>query len=247
MTEWILPFEQSWNYAHADASKDVAHGVVYEIANIIAILQLPLVSMLVPWRSIWPLHLPIGVQLLLAIIIADFSLTMIHYLSHRINWLWRLHSVHHGVHRLYSFNGWCGTLHRCLILPAQHRLDVACRSKWPFCLPRNFRKLWYSTPTSTTRSGPFKNLAVGPVHRFHHVNWAGQGDVNFGLFLTCWDRLLGTLTLSAERAPRAGDIGIQDSPGFPQHYLTQLVLPFAIYRADTASEQPAGPISAQQT
>ena len=25
-----------------------------------------------------------------------------------------------------------------------------------------------------------KLLAIGPVHRLHHVNWAGEGDVNFG-------------------------------------------------------------------
>jgi hypothetical protein len=44
VTEWILPFEQLWNYAHADSGKDVAHGVVYEIANITAILLLPLIT-----------------------------------------------------------------------------------------------------------------------------------------------------------------------------------------------------------
>jgi sterol desaturase/sphingolipid hydroxylase (fatty acid hydroxylase superfamily) len=245
VTEWILPFEQSWNYAHADSSKDVAHGVVYEIANIIAILQLPLVSMLVPWRSIWPLHLPIGVQLLLAIIIADFSLTMIHYLSHRINWLWRLHSVHHGVHRLYSFNGLVrhplhqlldlavGTLPLVLIgLPIEVAVLLA------FAI--SVQLLVQHSNINYTLGPVQKFLAVGPVHRLHHVNWTGQRDVNFGLFFTCWDRFLGTLKLNAERAPRAGDIGIQDSPGFPQHYLTQLVLPFAIYRADIAPEQPAG-------
>ena len=78
VTECIL-LEQSWNYAHSDVGKDVAHGVVYEIANINAIMMLPLVTMFVPWRGIWPSTLPLGVQLLLAIIIADFSMTIIHY------------------------------------------------------------------------------------------------------------------------------------------------------------------------
>jgi sterol desaturase/sphingolipid hydroxylase (fatty acid hydroxylase superfamily) len=88
--------------------------------------------------------------------------------------------------------------------------------------------------------GPFqKFLAVGPVHRLHHVNWGGQGDVNFGLFFTCWDRLLGTLRLDSDRAPRAGDIGIQDQAHFPQDYMTQLVLPFANYRAANTVEQRA--------
>ena len=234
VTEWILPFEQSWNHAHADSSKDVAHSVVYEIANITAILLLPLITIWVPWRSIWPLHLPIGVQLLLAIIIADFSLTMIHYLSHRINWLWKLHSVHHGVHRLYSFNGLVrhplhqlldlvvGTMPLVLIgLP----IEVAVLLAFAISV-----QLLVQHSNIDYALGPLqKFLAVGSVHRLHHVNWAGQGDVNFGLFFTCWDRFLGTLKLSAERAPRVGDIGIHNYTRYPQHYLTQLVLPFTIH------------------
>jgi sterol desaturase/sphingolipid hydroxylase (fatty acid hydroxylase superfamily) len=244
LTERILPFEKSWNKAHADSGKDVAHGVIYEIANTTAIILLPFATMLVPWRSIWPSTLPIGVQLLLAIIIADFNMTMIHYWSHRVSWLWRLHSVHHGVHRLYSFNG-------LVRHPLHQMLDLAVGT-FPLVLiglPMEVAVLLafaISVQLLVQHSnidyslGPFqKFLAVGPVHRLHHVNWAGQGDVNFGLFLTCWDRLLGTLKLSSERAPSAGDIGIQDHPHFPQNYMTQLVLPFTNYSADSTVEQPA--------
>ena len=39
------------------------------------------------------------------------------------------------------------------------------------------------------------------------------------------------LKLASERAPSAGDIGIQDHPCFPQHYMTQLMLPFTNYQA----------------
>ena len=75
--------------------------------------------------------------------------------------------------------------------------------------------------------GPLKKfLAIGPVHRLHHVNWTGQGDVNFGLFFTAWDILLGTLRLNSEREPSVGDIGIQNHRDFPQNYMTQLALPF---------------------
>ena len=65
--------------------------------------------------------------------------------------------------------------------------------------------------------------------------------MNFGLFFTWWDRLLGTLKLDAARNPSAGDIGIQDHGEFPQHYMTQLVLPFT-----GTIEQPQ-PIDARST
>lgn len=252
LMEWILPYEQAWNNAHADSGKDVAHGVIYEITNITAILLLPLVTIIIPWGRTWPSTLPIGVQLLLAIIIADFSMTTIHFASHRVSWLWRLHAIHHGVHRLYSFNGLVRhPLHQMLdlgfgtlpLVLAGLPVQVAILLSFAISL-----QLLVQHSNIDYELGPFqKYLAVGPVHRLHHVNWAGQGDVNFGLFFTLWDNLLGTLKLGSERPPSAGDIGVQDCHGFPQHYMTQLVLPFTNYQADGMIEQRVQPVSAQKT
>jgi sterol desaturase/sphingolipid hydroxylase (fatty acid hydroxylase superfamily) len=244
LTEWILPYEPSWNHAHADSSKDVAHGVIYEIANISAILLLPLITLLVPWRSLWPSTLPIGVQLLLAIIIADFSMTMIHYWSHRVSWLWRLHAVHHGVHRLYSFNGLVRhPLHQLLDLAVGTMPLVLAGLPVELAVLLAFAisvQLLVQHSNVEFELGPFQRfLAVGAVHRLHHVNWAGQGDVNFGLFFTLWDSLLATLKLDSERVPSTGDIGIQNQPHYPQHYMTQLVLPFTNYHAVSTVEQRA--------
>lgn len=231
LMEWVLPYEQAWNHSHADAGKDFAHGVIYEVANIAAIFLLPLVTLFVPWQSIWPSSLPIGVQLLVAIAIADFNMTMIHYWSHRLSWLWRLHAIHHGVHRLYSFNGLVRhPLHQMLDLLAGTfplvlaGLPVSVAVLLAFAISI---QLLVQHSNVNYELGPLQRfLAVGPIHRLHHVNWSGEGDVNFGLFFTFWDSLLGTLRLSSERSPSAGDIGIQNGPQIPQRYVTQLVLPF---------------------
>jgi sterol desaturase/sphingolipid hydroxylase (fatty acid hydroxylase superfamily) len=246
LSEYALPFEVSWNNANGDSKKDVTHGVIYEVANIVAILLLPVIDILIPWRSFWPSTLPIAAQLLLAILIVDFSLTMIHYWSHRVQWLWRFHAIHHGVHRLYSFNGLVrhplhqvldltvGTLPLLLIgLP----VEVAVLLAFAISV-----QLLVQHSNIDYELGPLQNfLAIGPVHRLHHVNWEGQGDVNFGLFFTWWDRWLGTLKLDAARNPSVGDIGIQDHGEFPQDYMTQLVLPFT-----GTLEQPQ-PIEARST
>jgi sterol desaturase/sphingolipid hydroxylase (fatty acid hydroxylase superfamily) len=231
LSEYALPYEESWNHANGDSRKDVTHGLIYEVANITAIMLLPVINMFIPWRSVWPSTLPIGAQLLLAIVIADFSMTMIHYWSHRVRWLWRFHAIHHGVHRLYSFNGLVRhPLHQLLDLAAGTLplllvglpVEVAILLAFAISL-----QLLVQHSNIDYELGPFqKFLAVGPVHRLHHVNWAEHGDVNFGLFFTCWDRLLGTLKLDAVRTPSAGDIGIQNQAQFPQDYMTQLVLPF---------------------
>ena len=49
--------------------------------------------------------------------------------------------------------------------------------------------------------------------------------MNFGLFTTLWDHLLGTFALRA-RPPRDGDLGIDGRPNYPQTYLAQLRAPF---------------------
>ena len=56
--------------------------------------------------------------------------------------------------------------------------------------------------------------------------------VNFGLFFTFWDRLLGTLRFENERAPRLGDIGLQNGLDVPQRYVQQLMQPFKNYRTE---------------
>jgi sterol desaturase/sphingolipid hydroxylase (fatty acid hydroxylase superfamily) len=241
LAERVLPYEQAWNRSHADVGKDAAHGVLYELNNLIALLLLPVITLFNPWRGIWPSSLPIGVQLLLAIVVADVCLTIIHYLSHRVSWLWRLHAIHHGVHRLYGFNGLVRhPLHQTLDLAAGTLplvlagmpVDVAVLLAFAISV-----QLLVQHSNVDVTLGPLQQLlAVGPVHRLHHVNWAGEGDVNFGLFFTFWDRLLGTWRLYSERAPAEGDIGIQDRPHFPQRYVQQVVLPF-MGDNDAASKQ----------
>jgi sterol desaturase/sphingolipid hydroxylase (fatty acid hydroxylase superfamily) len=51
--------------------------------------------------------------------------------------------------------------------------------------------------------------------------------VNFGLFLTVWDHLLGTFHYEKLPAPlRSEDVGIGNEPDYPQGYLAQLMKPF---------------------
>src|SRR5262245_43810636 len=43
--ELVLPYEEDWNRAHDDIGKDVAHGVVYELGNLITLGLLFLISL----------------------------------------------------------------------------------------------------------------------------------------------------------------------------------------------------------
>jgi fatty-acid desaturase/sterol desaturase/sphingolipid hydroxylase (fatty acid hydroxylase superfamily) len=233
LAEHILPYEAEWNRSHGDIRKDVTHSLVYELSGLAGLLWLQLVAWAVPWQGIWPREWPRGLQLLAAIVVTDIAVTLLHYASHHVAWLWKLHCVHHGVHRLYGFNG-------MVRHPLHQQLDLAVGVLplvllgMPFALTVVLG-LAMSVQLILQHSnvdycvGPFRYvLAIGPSHRLHHVSWKGEGDVNFGLFFTAWDRLLGTFRVSSQRAPAAGDIGLQDESCFPQRYWAQLALPFAL-------------------
>jgi sterol desaturase/sphingolipid hydroxylase (fatty acid hydroxylase superfamily) len=229
--ERVLPYEEEWNRAHDDVAKDIAHGIVYEAGNLITLGLLLLVSLALPKGSFWPQSLPFLAQFLLALLFADCIMTLIHYLSHRLEWLWKFHAVHHGVHRLYGFNGFVRhPLHQALDVAFGTLPLVLAGLPVPLAAALGVAiaiQLILQHSNVDYRLGPFqKLLSIGPVHRLHHVNWPGVSDVNFGLFLTLWDRLLGTFKLNSDRLPRATDIGIQDCPNFPQIYARQLRVPF---------------------
>ena len=76
-------------------------------------------------------------------------------------------------------------------------------------------------------TGPLRRvLAINAVHRFHHLNTAEEGDVNFGLFTTLTDRLLGTAYFDSERTIGTKDLGIASTPNYPADYWQQLMQPF---------------------
>jgi sterol desaturase/sphingolipid hydroxylase (fatty acid hydroxylase superfamily) len=229
--ERVLPYEEEWNESHDDVGKDIAHGLVYEAGNLITLGLLLLISLKLPQIELWPTSLPFVAQFLLAALFADCIMTLIHYWSHRLGWLWKFHAIHHGVHRLYGFNGFVRhPLHQALDIAFGTLPLVVLGLPVPVAAALGIAiaiQLILQHSNVDYELGPFqKLLSIGPVHRLHHVNWPGVGDVNFGLFLTVWDRMLGSFRLSADRLPGAADIGIQDCPHFPQDYARQLKIPF---------------------
>ena len=144
-------------------------------------------------RPQWPLW----AQLLMAFVISDFAFMMMHYLSHRYAPLWRLHAVHHGVGRLYGLNGVMRhPLHQVIDMIIGSAPLVIMGMPIPVAVLLGFVisvTLIVQHSNVDARLGPLqKHLSIGRIHHLHHVNWGTEGDCNFGLFLTIWDRLLGT-------------------------------------------------------
>ena len=230
MAEWWLPYEPRWNRAQDDRLRDVLHALVNESLSALGLLALPALAGLLSLGSLWPSSWPLWLQVLLAIVIADCGITLAHYFSHRWHWLWRLHAVHHSVQRLYGFNG--------LMKHPLHQAIEASAGLLPLLLlgiPQSVAtllafaiaiQLLLQHSNVDMRLGPLRWIfAWAPVHRFHHMKYGRAGDVNFGLFFTLWDWLLGTVFYTDKHRMGCGDLGIGSRPDFPVDYLGQLLDP----------------------
>jgi len=230
--ERIAPFFENWNDhdAHGDNTSNFLHIIVYEYQATVGVLLIPVICWLFPFQGIWPTQWPMWGQVLIAFIGADIAFMMMHYLSHRYAPLWRLHAVHHGVGRLYGMNGVLRhPLHQIIDMIVGNAPLVIMGMPVPVAVVLGFlisMTLIVQHSNVDARLGPLqKHLSIGRIHHLHHVNWGTEGDCNFGLLLTVWDRLLGTFQETPSRPITAADLGVDELPNFPKSYWDQLFLP----------------------
>lgn len=231
LVEHVIPYRPQWNQSQGDAARDVVHALVNESLNVASVAVLPLVATVATLSQAWPGHWPFAAQVFVALLVLDLGVTLAHIASHHVGWLWRFHAVHHSVKRLYGFNGLMKhPLHQLVELAAGVTplllvgLPLAVAEALAFCVAV---QLLLQHSNADYATGPFgKVLALNTAHRFHHLKWAGVGDVNFGLVTLLWDRLFGTYKSDPQRHFSSDDLGIAKLPNFPARYVGQLAAPF---------------------
>ena len=177
---------------------------------------------------------PVWVELALSIMVLDLIAQYgVHYLLHKVPWMWRLHMVHHSDKNVDVTTG---TRH--------HPFDFVLREVFALIavvimgMPVSFY-LFYrilsvlftywthaniALPLSVDRALSYLIVTPG-VHKFHHHRSMPWTDKNFGNILSVWDRLFGTfvygdrkeIIFGVDRADHLND----------QSFLTQLGLPFS--------------------
>lgn len=244
VAEQVAPYRADWNRSRGDTPRDVAHAVVNELLQLGSLFLLPALVAVLSIDGLWPTRAPFWVQVLGSVVVVDAGITVAHWWSHRWKPLWRLHSVHHSVERFYGFNG--------LMKHPLHQLFETMVATTPLVLlglPTDVatavvvlvavQLLVQHSNVDYSTGGLHRFLAVNRVHRFHHLRWPGVGDVNFGLFLTVWDRLLGTYVNDPAAKFDSSVLGIAAEPDYPVGYVAQLTHPFRAYNpqpADVPSE-----------
>jgi sterol desaturase/sphingolipid hydroxylase (fatty acid hydroxylase superfamily) len=144
---------------------------------------------------------PLWVKLLLAIIVLDFtSQYLVHYMLHKVRWMWRLHITHHTDKHVDVTTG---TRH--------HPLDFFIRETMALLvvvitgMPVAFYLLYRMITIPFTYFN-HANISLPPkldkflsyfivsptMHKFHHHHQLPWTDSNYGNVLSIWDRIFGT-------------------------------------------------------
>lgn len=156
--------------------------------------------------------LPAWLEIALAVILLDLLLYGQHVLFHRVQWLWRVHRVHHAdrdfdVTTGLRFHPIEILLSMAIKVAAVMLLGATALAVLIFEILLNASAMWshsnFRLPSGVDR--PLRSLLVTPdMHRTHHSVVPRETHSNFGFNLACWDRLFGTY----REGPEAGHEGM---------------------------------------
>lgn len=183
------------------------------------LLRLPERLTAAPHGLLSPLDWPLPLLIVIGLLAADLACYLYHRLSHRVRWLWLLHSVHHTDPHLDASTAlrfhpmdmafyvavitgtllalgiplWAAGV-RALVLNPQFMMQHA-NVRFPLWVER----------------GPAWLFVTPAIHRIHHSADRPGIDANFGQMFSFWDRLFGTYRAPAGDAPpRIGVTGHDD-------------------------------------
>lgn len=179
------------------------------------------------------IDLPIWAELLIAVAALDFSAQyVVHYLLHKIPFMWRFHMIHHSDTTVdatsatrhhpgdYAFREVFALIIIVLLgVPVAYYLFYRMATVFftyfthaNFYMPKTIDKI-------------ISFVFVTPnMHKFHHHHQLPWTDTNFGNIFSFWDRIFGTLTYDD---PKKVEFGLDLLDGSKdQDILYQLKVPF---------------------
>lgn len=156
------------------------------------------------WGLLGMVHLPATIELIIAVVLMDYSLYLWHMLNHRVAFLWRFHLVHHVDRDLDASTALRFHFGEIALSVPWRALQVAiigvgpgALSSWQALLLVSilFHHSNVRLPIAWERQ--LVRLIVTPrMHGIHHSAVQAETDSNWSSGLSVWDRLHGTLQLN---------------------------------------------------
>lgn len=179
-------------------------------------------------------NFPIWLELIIAVLLLDlFAQYTVHYLLHKVKWMWRLHMIHHSDTKVDVTTG---TRHHPgdYIMREIFALFAIIVTGAPIAFYFFYRIVTvffaYTTHANVTvphwLDKPLSLVFITPnMHKFHHHHELPWTDTNYGNIFSFWDRIFGTLVYDDPRKVRYGLDILDDSTD--EDVLYQLKIPFS--------------------
>ncbi|PPD03553.1 MAG: fatty acid hydroxylase [Methylobacter sp.] len=138
------------------------------------------------------------VKWLLAFALFDLSIYVWHYLSHKYEWLWRFHKIHHSDKsfnvttgfRFHVFDLLLEIVYKCLFVVV---IGVDAYLVLTIEIIELFFIFFHHSNLQVPKEQEISQWIITPsLHRVHHSTLRKEHDSNYGIALSIWDRLFGT-------------------------------------------------------
>ena len=174
--------------------------------------------------------LPMWARFAVMYLFIDLLEYLKHWLTHRVNFLWEFHKVHHSSQQIDIWNAnrfhftefLFGSYYAYFLMAL---VGFPTQEVFIGSLILALTNI-YSHANINLPLGPLKYIINNPqLHIWHHsVDIDARKNVNYGDGLSIWDYLLGTAYLPPDR--EADRLGFDDIDAYPTSYLGQLIQPF---------------------
>jgi sterol desaturase/sphingolipid hydroxylase (fatty acid hydroxylase superfamily) len=212
--ESIIPHDRAWHpegwerlrdglyYAMTMFSGGLARGGILSVGAVVAPLHR---------------HLPLAVEIPVAIVVLSLGSYVYHRLSHRVPWLWKMHGIHHAPRKVNVSNQ---NLHQFLdaalqLLVTHLPLFLLGLSQQAVFAAIVFRiAQGYAVHANIDVELGWLNYVLGgpEQHRLHHSRDPREVG-HYAVDLPVWDLLFDSFTWQPARTPRR--VGLRFPAGFP--------------------------------
>ena len=132
------------------------------------------------------------IKWVLAFALFDLAIYAWHFVSHKSEYLWRFHKVHHSDNgfRFHVFDLLIEIVYKCVFVVV---IGVDAYLVLSIEIIELFFILFHHANIQVPNEDKISNVFITPsLHRTHHSKKRSEHDSNYGIVFSFWDRLFGT-------------------------------------------------------
>ena len=187
-----------------------------------------LIAILSLWGGLWENNLLFFGQLILTLLLIDFTGYLMHRAYHDVSWLWPIHAIHHAPEKVNVFNNNIAHFLNIALGTIAQLLPV-------YLLGFSPEVILVASTMSTIHSfmihsnspinfGPLAKIFITPAHHWLHHSTVAEQAGNHATMFTFWDRLGGTYVSPDNGEPET--VGLFQGSLVSQSFFGQVFHPF---------------------